>query len=81
MSIELETLEIQDRSKEINSLETLYRSRTAGSKKLFEEASRVLPGGVAANGKFLPPYPIYMVGCQGAELVDIDGNKYIDLLM
>jgi len=81
MSIELETLEIKDRSKEINSLETLYRSRTAGSKKLFEEASRVLPGGVAANGKFLPPYPIYMVGGQGAELVDIDGNKYIDLLM
>jgi glutamate-1-semialdehyde 2,1-aminomutase len=65
----------------VNALEQLYRSRTAGSKKLSESASKYMPGGVAANGKYLPPYPIYMIGGQGAELVDIDGNKYIDLLM
>ncbi len=81
MSIELDTLEVQGQTTGLNSLETLYRSRTPASKKLFEAASKVLPGGVAANGKFLPPYPIYMLGGQGAELVDIDGNKYIDLLM
>jgi len=68
-------------STEVNSLEQHYRSRTAGSKKLSETASKYLPGGVAANGKYLPPYPIYMIGGQGAELVDVDGNKYIDLLM
>jgi glutamate-1-semialdehyde 2,1-aminomutase len=64
-----------------NTLEDLYRSRTAGSLKLSQIASKVLPGGVAANGKYLPPYPIYMLGGQGAEMVDVDGNKYIDLLM
>ena len=68
-------------STKITALEQLYRSRTAASKKLYEEACKVMPGGVAANGKYLPPYPIYMVGGRGAELVDIDGNKYIDLLM
>lgn len=68
-------------STEINALEQLYRSRTAASLKLSEKAGKYLPGGVAANGKYLPPYPIYMSGGQGAELTDIDGNKYIDLLM
>jgi glutamate-1-semialdehyde 2,1-aminomutase len=66
---------------DINALEQLYRSRTTASKNLFDSAGKYLPGGVAANGKYLPPYPIYMVGGQGAEMVDIDGNKYIDLLM
>jgi glutamate-1-semialdehyde 2,1-aminomutase len=66
---------------EINALEQYYRSRTTASKNLYDSAGKYLPGGVAANGKYLPPYPIYMVGGQGAEMVDIDGNKYIDLLM
>ena len=64
-----------------NGIETLYLSRTAASRRLGEAASKVLPGGVAANGKYLPPYPVYMLGGQGAEMVDVDGNKYIDLLM
>jgi len=66
---------------EINALEQLYRSRTPASLKLSSTAGKVLPGGVAANGKYLPPYPIYMTGGHGAEMDDIDGNKYIDLLM
>src|SRR4030066_1348436 len=68
-------------SSEVNALEHLYRSRTTASKKLFDVAGVYLPGGVAANGKYLPPYPVYMIGGQGAEMSDIDGNKYIDLLM
>ena len=68
-------------STEINTFEQLYRPRTAASKTLFDKASKYLPGGVAANGKYLPPYPIYLIGGHGAELVDVDGNKYIDLLM
>jgi glutamate-1-semialdehyde 2,1-aminomutase len=66
---------------QINTIEQLYRTRTTASKKLSDSASKYLPGGVAANGKYLPPYPIYMIGGHGAEMVDIDGNKYIDLLM
>ncbi len=48
---------------------------------MFQEASKSLPGGVAANGKFLEPYPIYVDRVRGAYLWDIDGNQYTDLLM
>lgn len=63
------------------TFEEQFVARTPGSQKMYARASRVLPGGVAGNGKFLPPHPIYVLGGQGAELIDIDGNKYIDLLM
>ncbi len=48
---------------------------------MFDRASRTLPGGVAGNGKFLAPYPIYVKQAQGGEFLDLDGNRYIDLLM
>jgi len=63
------------------SFEEQYLINTPGSRKLYERARKTLPGGVASNGKFLQPYPAYMIGGQGARLVDVDGNKYIDLLM
>jgi glutamate-1-semialdehyde 2,1-aminomutase len=63
------------------TLDEQYRQRTLQSQAMFERAGRVLPGGVAGNGKFLAPYPAYLIGGQGAEVVDVDGNRYIDLLM
>jgi glutamate-1-semialdehyde 2,1-aminomutase len=48
---------------------------------MFQEASKSLPGGVAGNGKFLEPYPIYVSNARGAKLWDIDGHEYVDLLM
>ena len=63
------------------SFETQFKSRTPASHAMFERASRHLPGGVAGNGKFLAPYPIYVKQAQGGEFIDLDGNRYIDLLM
>ena len=63
------------------SFETQFKSRTKISQSMFERASRHLPGGVAGNGKFLAPYPVYVKQAQGGEFVDLDGNRYIDLLM
>ena len=65
----------------ITSFETQFKSRTKASQSMFERASQYLPGGVAGNGKFLAPYPIYVKQAQGGEFVDLDGNRYIDLLM
>jgi len=48
---------------------------------MFQEASKFLPGGVAGNGKFFEPYPIYVREANGAKFWDIDGNEYLDLLM
>jgi len=63
------------------SFETQFKSRTNASQSMFDRASRHLPGGVAGNGKFLAPYPVYVKQAQGGEFVDLDGNCYIDLLM
>ncbi len=65
----------------MNVIEETYIARTHKSKLMFERANRILPGGVAGNGKFLAPYPIYVDRAQGGEFVDLDGNRYIDLLM
>lgn len=58
-----------------------FRARTQRSFNMFQDGSKTLPGGVAANGKFLEPYPIYVSRAKGARLWDIDGNEYTDLLM
>lgn len=63
------------------SFETQFKSRTKVSQAMFERASQHLPGGVAGNGKFLAPYPVYVKQAQGGEFIDLDGNRYIDLLM
>lgn len=65
----------------MNRFEETFINQTPVSKAMFERASRTLPGGVAGNGKFLSPYPIYVGQAQGGEFLDIDGNRYIDLLM
>ncbi|MBB5174349.1 aspartate aminotransferase family protein [Texcoconibacillus texcoconensis] len=51
------------------------------SKRCYEKAKEFLPGGVTANIKHFPPYPITMKRGEGAYIVDVDDNRYIDLLM
>ncbi|MHA2396181.1 MAG: aspartate aminotransferase family protein [Candidatus Thorarchaeota archaeon] len=58
-----------------------YQARTQKSFNMFQDANKYLPGGVAGNGKFLEPYPVYVHKAKGAKLWDIDGNEYTDLLM
>ncbi len=65
----------------MNSIDQTFFDRTPKSKTMFDRACRVLPGGVAGNGKFIPPYPIYVKRASGGEFIDLDGNSYIDLLM
>jgi glutamate-1-semialdehyde 2,1-aminomutase len=57
-----------------------YTARTPRSRRLWEEARGVLPGGVSGNAKFFKPYPIYIEKASGSKAVDVDGNVYIDLL-
>jgi glutamate-1-semialdehyde 2,1-aminomutase len=65
----------------VEQFEKLYESRTPECKALFDEASKILPGGVGGSGKFMPPYPIYVEKAFGGYVRDVDGNEYIDLLM
>ena len=61
--------------------EVEYREKTRGSFALWEEASQVLPGGFAGNVKIIQTYPVYAERAEGAYVWDVDGNKYIDVLM
>ena len=54
------------------------------SLKLFEEAKKIVPGGVLGARKptdFIEgEYPIFLESGKGSRLTDVDGNEYIDFL-
>ncbi len=54
---------------------------TEKSKKLFEEAKKILPGGVSSPVRAIKPYPFYTKLASGSRIIDIDGNEYIDYVM
>ena len=55
-----------------------YEERTPRSKELFEEARKVLPGGVTYSLRYFEPYPFYVKRAEGCKLWDVDGNEYTD---
>ena len=54
------------------------------SRELFEEATRLVPGGVLGARKptdFIDgEYPIFLETGKGCRLIDVDGNEFIDYL-
>jgi len=57
----------------------LYRDRTPNSGRRFEEFRRYLPGGDSRSTLFYPPYPAVLVQGHGCRVVDLDGNRLLDL--
>ena len=55
-----------------------YIERTPRSRARFEEAKRVLPGGVSYSIRYFEPYPFYVSRAEGQKLWDLDGNEYTD---
>src|SRR5262245_32895317 len=52
------------------------------SRELWERAKQVLPGGVSSNVRLLAqPHPLFFERAEGACVVDVDGNVYIDYMM
>jgi len=60
------------------------RLRIAKSLTLFEEAKKLVPGGVLGARKpsdfIMGEYPIFLEYGKGCRLIDVDGNEYIDFL-
>jgi len=48
------------------------------SRRLFDRAKRLLPGGVSSPVRAISPYPFYTERAEGPYLWDIDGNRFID---
>ncbi|MGH7335096.1 MAG: aspartate aminotransferase family protein [Candidatus Rokuibacteriota bacterium] len=59
---------------------TAYTSPDSRSARLWLEAQEVLPGGNSRTTVFMAPRPIYAAEGEGCWLVDVDGERRLDLL-
>jgi glutamate-1-semialdehyde 2,1-aminomutase len=60
------------------SLTERYLAEFAGSRKLFDQASRVFPSGITHDIRHLEPFPVYVERAAGAHKWDVDGHELID---
>ncbi len=51
------------------------------SRQLYEEASKLMPGGVSSPVRAFRPYPRYISRGKGSRIFDVDGREYIDHCM
>ena len=51
------------------------------SRDLYGRALSVMPGGVNSPVRAVQPYPFVIDHGEGAHVVDVDGNRYIDYVM
>jgi len=55
--------------------------KTPKSKEMYMKTRQHIAGGVESNIRIIRPYPIYMTHGNGQYIFDVDGNKYMDLLL
>ncbi len=58
-----------------------YAARTAGSARLFQQASGVLPRGCEHAWTPSVPYPLFMDHGAGSRVTDVDGTEYVDYIL
>ena len=58
-----------------------FESRTPGSQERFRRALQVFPGGDTRISTFHAPYPVTIERGERIEIVDADGNEYLDFLL
>jgi glutamate-1-semialdehyde 2,1-aminomutase len=51
------------------------------SRALYDRALSVLPGGVNSPVRAVQPYPFVVERGDGAHVIDVDGNRYLDYVM
>ncbi|MGO8881755.1 MAG: aspartate aminotransferase family protein [Desulfomonilaceae bacterium] len=65
-------------------MKEISKLNITNSRKLFEEATELIPGGVLGARKpvdFIEgEYPIFLESGKGCRLTDVDGNEFIDFL-
>lgn len=58
-----------------------FIDRTPRSREMSARAAEILPRGVSGAAKYFDPYPVFISDAHGDVVVDVDGNRYVDLLM
>ena len=56
-------------------------SERKSSEALFEQAKKLIPGGVSSPVRAFQPYPCYIRSGKGSRITDVDDNEYIDYCM
>ncbi len=56
----------------------LYRKNTATSGERFDQARKLMPGGVPSSFQLNDPWPVYIDRGEGALVWDVDGTEYVD---
>jgi len=51
------------------------------SRELYDRALSVLAGGVNSSVRATQPYPFFIEKGDGAHVIDVDGNRYLDYVM
>ncbi len=64
----------------IEDARSRYVSANPLSKAADENAARYLPGGNTRTVLHYEPFPLTMVRGEGAELADLDGHRYLDMV-
>jgi len=60
--------------------EQRYRDRTPGSRAAYERVSPMIPGGCPGGLGYMLPYPLFITHGEGCHIVDVDGNRYVDMV-
>ncbi len=68
------------RSEHMERVQRYFDEQCRESKRIATAAQEVIPGGVQHNLAFNYPFPLAIASAQGAQLDDVDGNRYIDFL-
>jgi glutamate-1-semialdehyde 2,1-aminomutase len=58
-----------------------FEERFAGSQQMFNRAKNAIAGGIAHDGRYIKPFPIYIDRADGPYKWDVDGHKLIDYAM
>jgi len=57
-----------------------YQQSTARSRRLYERALKVMPGGTTRTSVYFLPYPPYITKGRGCHIWDADGSRRIDFV-
>jgi glutamate-1-semialdehyde 2,1-aminomutase len=64
---------------ELTGIHREYARLTPGSAQLMERAAASMPRGLTRTLSYFAPYPVVFDHGAGANLYDVDGNRYVDL--
>src|SRR3954451_17584953 len=58
-----------------------FEDHFASSKAMYERATGSIAGGIAHDGRYQKPFPIYISRADGAYKYDVDGRRILDYAM